>query len=102
MPKNYGIYIGMILFGSAILYGVFLFPALTSGGNAKSTNVSQLEFDAVVGQELEYCRTQPDGINCECFANISGNVLVHDTPRVFGVFYADQQDLARGQAANSC
>lgn len=91
----------MLFGGAAIVYGVFSFPALTSGGGGNTT-VSQAEFEAVFNQELTYCLEKPADINCQCFANKSGVILSDRSPRTFGAEYADKQELARSQAELSC
>lgn len=88
--------------GAAIVFGVFSFPALTSGGGGNASVVSQAEFEAVFNQELTYCLEKPKDINCQCFANKSGTILADKSPRVFGAVYADKQELARSQAERSC
>ena len=102
MPQDYRISLFVILIVALVAYGIFLFPALTSGGNAKSTGVNQARFDAVFNEEMNYCRSQSKDSNCRCFASISGNIMLQNTPRVPGAVYADKRELARGQAARSC
>lgn len=102
MTSDYRLLAFILIGGAAIVYGVFSFPALTSGGSGTSSIISQAEFEAVFSQELDYCTARPDDINCQCFANVSGTILADRTPRVFGAVYADKQELARGQAERSC
>lgn len=102
MPHDYRFCLYVILAGAAAIYGVFLVPPLTTGGNAGLTGISQTKFDETVSQELTYCLEQPNDINCRCFANLSGAILAHNEPRVPGAVYADKQELARGQATGSC
>ncbi|WP_223423705.1 hypothetical protein [Tateyamaria pelophila] len=102
MASDYRILIPLVLGGAGVVYGVFLFPALTSGGSGSSRAVTPEEFEAVFNQELDYCLERPNGLNCQCFANMSGTILADKAPKVFGAVYADKQELARGQAERSC
>lgn len=102
MLRDYRISLYVILGGLVVIYVVFSFPALTASGNKSSTGVSEAEFERTVRQEMAYCRQQPEDINCQCFANLSGQILTHRTNKVHGATYADRQDLARGQAARAC
>lgn len=94
------LYIGLI--GALVVYGIYLFPPLTSRGGSNSSGITQPEFEAVLQQELDHCRARVDGTNCRCFANISGNILTFRAPEVPGAFQADRRELARGQATSSC
>ena len=102
MPYDYRILCYVILISTAVILGIFSVPPLTSGGTRTKNGVSQATFDATVSQELAYCQTQPEDINCRCFANISVAILTHNEPRVLGATYADKQELARGQAGHTC
>ena len=102
MLHDHRILLSVVLAGAALVYGVFLFPPLTTGGNASVTGLSQTKFDAVISQELTYCRGQPNDINCQCFVKLSAAILAHNEPRVPGAVYVGKRQLARGQAANAC
>lgn len=102
MASDYRLLICLVFGGAAIVYGVFSFPALTSGGSGSSSSITPAEFEAVFNQEMDHCLERPDDMNCQCFANLSGTILADKTPRVFGAVYADKQELARSQAERSC
>lgn len=102
MPQDYRILLFAVLFGGAVIAVVFSFPALTTGGGTTAAGVSQADFEAAFSQELSYCQRQPQALDCQCFAGISGTILADNQPRVSGARYADKQDLARGQATSSC
>ncbi len=102
MPNDFRLLFFSVLAGAGVVFTVFSFPALTTGGGFVVPGATEAEFEAVFSQELSYCERQPGDINCQCFANVSGVILADNAPRVPGARYADKQDLARGQAANSC
>ena len=94
------LYIGVV--GAAVVYGIYLFPPLTSPANPNSTDFNQADFEEVIQKELDHCRGNLEDTNCRCYANISGNILTHSAPLVPGSFQADRRELARGQAASCC
>ncbi|MDJ0820928.1 MAG: hypothetical protein QNJ09_03830 [Paracoccaceae bacterium] len=102
MPQDYRLYLGVILTGGLIVFGVSFFPALTTGGSGSATSSFGPQYEAVFRAELDCCRENADDVNCRCFANISGIIQADTRPRVPGAVYADKQELARWQAAKSC
>ena len=102
MPYNVRILLYAVLVGASVIALIFSFPSLTTPDVASISGGTKEELEAVFDQELSFCESQPDNINCQCFANISRVILSDNEPRVPGARYADKQDLARGQAADSC
>lgn len=102
MFAEYRIYVAMVLSGAAILAVVFSFPALTTGGYSPGVPATEAQLDEVIAEERDFCERQPEDLDCQCFAGVSGVVLLNGNPRVPGATYADQQDLARSQAAQKC
>lgn len=102
MQHDYRIAIIVLIVGAAVTYGVFSTPSLMTTSAPSQSNVSQEEFNATVSRELAYCQGNTENINCRCFANKSGAILTETRPRIRNAVYADQTELARGQAANSC
>jgi hypothetical protein len=102
MQYNFRILFFMIIAGAVVVFGVFQMPPLTSGGNSGSSGLNEAEFKAALGEELAFCRKQPDAVNCRCFANKSAIIRTHQQPRVPSAIYADKEDLARGQASRGC
>ena len=92
----------ILLFGGTVAYGVSLFPALTSGGEGGRSAEERARFRAAYSEERYYCEAVRMAVNCRCFANISGAIRANLRPRVPGFAYADQQELARWQAEDSC
>ena len=76
-----------------------LFPPIVS--RSGSTDATAIEV-ATKAQELDYCKSNLDGVNCTCFAGVSGHILSQDTPNFRGTVAANREDLARGQASQSC
>ena len=92
-----------ILAGGGVLYVIFLMPPLTNGDSSlSSTGVSEAEVAAIRAEERAFCQAQPEAVDCRCFAQKSGAVRSYSSPQVPGAFYADQQQLARGQALAEC
>ena len=103
MPFDYRLLALSICAGGCVLYVIFLMPPLTNGDSGmSSTEVSEAEVAAIRASERAYCEAQPDAVDCQCFAQKSGAVRSHRAPQVPGMFYADQQQLARGQATQGC
>ncbi|MEL6619864.1 MAG: hypothetical protein AAFP16_13370 [Pseudomonadota bacterium] len=102
MLKEYRLYALMTLVGAGCLAVVFSFPALTTPEGPLGTGRSADEIEAVLAQERAFCEAQPQSIDCRCFVDVAGTVLLHNEPRVPGATYADKQDLARGQATDDC
>ncbi|EBA09998.1 hypothetical protein [Sagittula stellata] len=49
-----------------------------------------------------YCRETLSGVDCACFAGKAHQVLANRNPRVSGWHYADDWELAVGQARDAC
>ncbi|MEP4978180.1 hypothetical protein [Ascidiaceihabitans sp.] len=84
---------------AVVLATIFSFAPLTGGGAVSSQS------NAVMSQiraEASFCASNLKDVNCGCFGRISGLVQSETQPKVPGAFYADQQQLARGQALRSC
>lgn len=102
MPNDFRILFYAVLVSAAVIVLVFSFPSLTTRDNANTSGLTQVELEAVFDKELSFCESQPEDINCQCFASVSRVILSDNEPRVPGARYADKQDLARGQATDSC
>ncbi|WP_299042869.1 hypothetical protein [uncultured Tateyamaria sp.] len=102
MPNDARIYLVMIAIGASLIFLVSLVPPLTSGNSAVASGVSQAEFDAAVAAEMEHCEALGGGLDCQCYAGISGYVRALEPPRVPFTRSLDQTELARRQAAHSC
>ena len=96
------VYLFFIAGGASVLFVVFSFPALTTSGPVSPTGVSQEVFEETLAAERAYCEQQPEALDCQCFTAVAGEVLSHQSVRVPRARYADPQDLARGQARDSC
>ena len=92
----------MALAVGLVIWGIFLLPPLTTGGSGLMPGVSQAALDQAVRSERAYCEARGTSVDCGCFAGKAGLVIAAQGPRVPGALYADQQSLARGQAAQSC
>ena len=102
MPHNVRVLLYAVLVSAFVIALIFSFPSLTTPDTESISGGIQGELEAVFDQELSFCASQPDNVNCQCFANISRVILSDNEPRVPGARYADKLDLARGQAADSC
>ena len=104
MIKRYLTYLLLSLASVLIVIGIFQFPSLTPRGEDTLLTAQESKLLKVMEKERDHCLSLPnaESINCRCYSKISGLVSVHETPKAAGAFYADQQDLARGQASNSC
>ena len=100
MSFDYRLLALAVFAGGCVTYFVFFMPQL-SDENANLSS-SEVEVAAIRAAEFAYCQTQHKAVNCQCFAQKSGAVRSHNEPHVPGMFYADKQDLARGQATNGC
>ncbi len=77
-------------------------PPLTSRGGVNPSGVPQEIFEQTANQERAFCEARSDQSNCGCFAMISTVVLTSESERIPGFSYAEQRELARGQAADAC
>lgn len=102
MAKEHRTYVAIIIIGVSLVFGVFLFPPLTSNSDPVVEGVTQAEFQVSVNRELAHCETQTSCVDCACFSSMSGYILSHKAARVPFAVYADSQELARGQASRSC
>lgn len=103
MPFDFRLLALSIFAGGCVLYVIFLMPPLTNGDSSlSSTGTSEAEVAAIRASERAYCEAQPDAVDCRCFAHKSSAVRSHSEPQVPGMFYADKQQLARGQAIQGC
>lgn len=102
MPHDFRILFYAVLASAAVIVLVFSFPSLTTRDDTNLSDPTSVGLDAAFAQELSFCASQPEDINCQCFASVSSRILSDNEPRVPGARYADKQDLARGQATNSC
>ena len=92
-----------VLSGSALtLTGLFALPSLTSGGASGMPGVTEAAFAEAYEGEMHYCLSRAAGVNCTCFARLSGMIVASQSskPRHHGYF--NQQDLAREQAYQKC
>lgn len=96
------IYIATLFATACIVALVSAFPPLTNGGGGGSPDVDPAAFRALVQAERDYCRQQPEALDCGCFAHKSGAIQAQSEPRFAGAKYVDKKELARGQAARSC
>ncbi len=102
MPNDFRILFYAVFASAAVIVLVFSFPSLTTRDDASLSDPTGVGLEAAFSQELSFCASQPEDIDCQCFANLSSRILSDNEPRVPGARYADKQDLARGQATNSC
>lgn len=102
MMRDYLKYVVMACILLLLVFGVSFFPPLTSGGNAAGSGVSQAEYEEIENQELAYCENSGYGVDCECFAEISGHILSQQNTRVPFTVYPDRTVLARHQASSEC
>lgn len=103
MPFDFRLPALAILGSGGLLYLIFLMPPLTSGDSGLSSKgVSEAEVTAIRAEERAFCQRQPAAVDCQCFSRKSGAVRSYSSPQVPGAVYADQQQLARGQAISGC
>lgn len=102
MTFNYRLFFCALLVIAAVVYGVFLAPPLTSGGSAVLPGVSAQKLEQSIRAERAFCEENAASTDCACFADKSGIVQAAEGARIRGAVYADQQQLARDQAASSC
>jgi hypothetical protein len=103
MLSDYRIPALSVLAGGGLLYIIFLMPPLTSSdASLSSEGVSEAEVAAIRAEERAFCQAQPEAVDCQCFAQRSGAVRSYSAVKVPGAVYADQQELARGQAISGC
>lgn len=96
-------FVGLMFTGMAIvLYVVFLVPPLTSGGGTLMPGVTEAELVEAIRTARAYCDANVPDVDCGCFSSKAGLVKAAEAPRVPGIRYADQTDLARSQALSSC
>lgn len=89
-----------VFVGSAtVIGGISQLPALTE--DTSSVEVGST-MQIVMSQERSFCETYGQGVDCQCFAEKSGQIITNENSRDHRYLYADQRDLARGQALNSC
>ena len=97
------VFAGYILAGTAsAVTVVFSFPALTFGGGGTVPGVTEDAFDAAHTAEMTYCQTARIGVNCVCFARMSGMIVAFSSAQNRHPAYLDQQTLARSQAKQKC
>lgn len=102
MWQTIRVYVFFLSGATALLFVVFSFPSLTTPGSVTPTGVTAEEFETTLAIERAYCEKQPEALDCQCFTAVAGQVLSHRAPQVPQARYADPQDLARGQAKDSC
>lgn len=87
----------------ALLAGAFALPALTAGGSSSTMpGVLQSAYEAAHDAEMRYCHTAAQGLDCACFAHVSGLIIAHDSGARRLPGQIDQTTLARTQAASRC
>lgn len=82
----------------ALAVGSTFTPVISRG----STPPASSKEVAIAKQEFAYCRSNLDDVNCACFADIAGQVLLDDIPDFRGTVAVDKSELARWQAMQSC
>lgn len=97
--RTYAIMIAVVPVIPAV---IFLLPPLTTSETPSRGEVDQAVFEQAFTNELAHCEEETVGIDCACFAGTSGYILAQDQPKVPFIFYADQTELARGQATERC
>ena len=94
---------GYLLAGTASAVTVaFSFPALTFGGGSSVPGVTQSAYDAAHTAEMTYCHTARIGVNCVCFARMSGMIVAYSDAQKRHSAFLDQRTLARNQAVQKC
>ncbi|WP_136439258.1 hypothetical protein [Pacificoceanicola onchidii] len=102
MGREFKIILAVLIGGPAFVIGVAQFKPLTSWeppADARQT-ASLPEVAKDGGYAL--CRETMPGVDCACFQQKATQVLQDDRPRVGGFRYADQWELAKAQASESC
>ncbi len=102
MPNDFRIYLYIVSAVGLTAYAVSFVPALTSGGSMGSAGIDKQRYVAAYVQEMDHCQEQSEDIDCQCFANVSAMIQADVHPKVPNVHYANKQELARWQAADSC
>ena len=74
----------------------FSLPPLTFDGNEEATR------SAMAQHERSFCDSNLSRVNCVCFARVSSAIREDPQRRVSGFVYADQRQIARIQAQQSC
>ena len=84
--------------GAAIGTG-FMFQPMTVGSGLGSTNEKTV---AAAQAEQDYCQSELSGVNCACFSRMAAHIKTDTRPKVENIIYADKEELARGQAKDTC
>lgn len=104
MASEYLVAIYILAGGAAIVAGASTLPPLTAPGGASATyfdeDPSQTELSEAA--ELAYCQGNTRGVNCQCFASVSGHIMAIEEKRIRGAYYVDRTMLARSQAKRTC
>lgn len=102
MATETTIALAMFFGGSLFVAGVAQFKPLTAWeaplDTAHIENISDEAKDGGYGM----CLASMPGMDCGCFAQKARQVLREDRPKVSGWRYADQWELAKVQASDSC
>ncbi len=99
MIRPYRVPIFFLAAISLMLNVTFTLPALTEQTVFSPQDIERMSIEQA---ERRYCRTSLQGVNCVCYGRVTNVVLKHDAPKMRGFVHADRQQLARGQASNSC
>lgn len=103
MASEQAVAIYILTSGAAIVAGASTLPPLTApGGASQPFQTVEEDTESNAAQELSYCRNDPEGANCLCFATVSGHIMAVEEHRIRGYQYADKTALARNQAKRTC
>lgn len=102
MGREFRIILSVLLGGAALVLAVAQVNPLTSWeppADARQTSsLPEVAKDGGYG----LCRETMPGTDCACFRQKATQVLQENRPRVGGYVYADQWELAKWQARQSC
>ena len=85
--------------GAAVVAGVSVLPPLTTDSSGVSVAGQRQTYQAA---DYQTCRTEMQGLNCICYAQISSEIKASEKPKMRGYIYVDPSTLARVQTGRSC
>ncbi|MFW2542200.1 hypothetical protein ACN2XU_06135 [Primorskyibacter sp. 2E107] len=102
MSIETSIVLAIFLGGGLFVTAVAQFKPLTSWEAPVDTLQTRSLPEAAKDGGYAMCQASMPGVDCACFAQKATQVLMEDRPRASGWSYADQWELARAQASDSC
>ncbi|WP_425098797.1 hypothetical protein [Tropicibacter sp. S64] len=102
MTTETSIALAIFFGGGVFVAGVAQFKPLTSWEAPADVRQSSSISEEAKDGGYAMCQQTLPGVDCSCFAQKASQVLMESRDRVRGWAYADQWELARVQATDSC